>query len=149
MMIDEDTGLRPDTPWHVWAVGVVAMIWNAMGAYGYVMTQTRNEAHFAQLTPEQIELFTTMPGWATSAYAFAVWTAVFGSILLLLKRAFATTVFGLSFIGMLISMFHNFALAGAASVMHVSQLVFTAAILIIAVALFLYARAMTNRGVFA
>lgn len=147
MMIDEDTGMKPDTPWHIWLVGVLAVIWNAMGAYGYVMTQTRNEAHFSQLSPEQIELFTTMPVWATSAYAIAVWTAVLGSILLLLRSRFSTPMFGLSLAGMILSFFHNFALAGAGTVMAMSQLIFTGAIMIIALALFFYARSLANSGV--
>ncbi|MEM6667082.1 MAG: hypothetical protein AAF638_11840 [Pseudomonadota bacterium] len=147
MMIDEDTGMKPATPWHLWLVGALAVLWNAMGAYGNVMTLMQNEAHFAQLTPEQVELFTTMPIWAASAYAIATWAALLGSILLLIKSRFATVMFGVSLVGMIISFFHNFALAGAGSVMNASQLVFTAAIMIIALALFLYARAMANRGV--
>jgi len=27
------------TPWHVWVVGIVALLWNAMGALDYTMTE--------------------------------------------------------------------------------------------------------------
>jgi len=39
-----EAGVEP-TPWHLWVIGVVALVWSAMGALDYVMTQTRNEAY--------------------------------------------------------------------------------------------------------
>ena len=36
--------MTTSTPSRLWAVGVVALLWNGYGGYDYVMTQTRNEA---------------------------------------------------------------------------------------------------------
>lgn len=46
------------TPWHLWLIGVVALLWNAMGAFDYVMTQTRNDAYTSNFTAEQLAFFT-------------------------------------------------------------------------------------------
>ena len=40
------------TPVHLWIIGVIALLWNAMGAYDYLMTQTQNEAYMSNFTPE-------------------------------------------------------------------------------------------------
>jgi hypothetical protein len=41
------------TPWHLWVIGIVALLWSGMGAMDYVMTQTRNAAYMSAFTPEQ------------------------------------------------------------------------------------------------
>jgi len=33
-----------NTPKHLWVVGVVSLLWNAVGAFDYFMSKTRNEA---------------------------------------------------------------------------------------------------------
>lgn len=149
MMIDEDTGLKPDTPWHLWLVGILAVLWNAMGAFDYVMTQTRNEAYLASFTEEQLAFFTSFPTWMVFAWATAIWTSVIGSVLLLFKSKFSVPVFGISIVSMLISYFHNYVLENGAELMGAGGLLFTGVIIIVAFALFFYARGMAKRGVLA
>ena len=64
------------TPWHLWAVGVVGLLWSAMGAMDYVMTQTHNEAYMSAFTPEQLAFFYGIPIWAVATWAIAVWGGV-------------------------------------------------------------------------
>ena len=49
---------RTRAPWHLWAVGIVGLLWSAMGAFDYLMTQTENESYMARFTPEQLEVLT-------------------------------------------------------------------------------------------
>ena len=42
-------------PWHLWVVGIISLLWNAMGAFDYLMSQTRNEQYMAAFTPEQLD----------------------------------------------------------------------------------------------
>ncbi len=51
-----DVGVE-STPWHLWVIGIVALVWSALGAMDYVMTQTRNEAYMSGFTPEQLSFF--------------------------------------------------------------------------------------------
>jgi hypothetical protein len=136
------------TPRHLWVVGVVALLWNAMGAMDYIMTQTRNEAYLSSFTPEQLAFFHGFPTWVVAAWAIAVWGGVLGTILLLLRRRHAVWAFLASLIAMVLTAFHNYVLSNGMEVVgDAFSLGFTAAIFIIALALFLYARAMQKQNI--
>jgi hypothetical protein len=136
------------TPRHLWVIGVVALLWNAMGAMDYVMTQTRNEAYLSSFTPEQLAFFHGFPTWVVAAWAIAVWGGVLGTILLLLRRRHAVWTFLASLIAMVLTAFHNYVLSNGMEVVgDAFSLGFTAAIFIIALALFLYARAMQKQNI--
>jgi hypothetical protein len=74
------------TPWHLWLLGGVALLWNAMGALDYVMTQSRNEAYMSEFTPEHLTFFYAIPSWAIATWAIAVWGGVPGALLLFTLR---------------------------------------------------------------
>jgi hypothetical protein len=136
------------TPKHVWIVGILALLWNAGGAYDYLMTQTRNEAYMSKFTPEQLEYFYGFPAWVDSAWAIAVWGAVLGSVLLLLRRKLALPVFVVSLVAMVATTVHNYLLSDGLELMGgIGPAIFSVLIFAAAVALVLYTRAMAARGV--
>ncbi len=101
------------TPWHLWAVGVVTLLWNGFGCFDYFMTQTRKDEWFAQMgmTAAQTEYFNAMPAWTHAAWAIGVWGGALGAILLLLRRKWALPVFVASFLGWLGGAVYAFALS--------------------------------------
>lgn len=135
-------------PKHLWIVGVIALLWNGIGAFDYLMTETRNEAYMSRYTPEQLAYFYGFPAWAVGTWAIAVWGAVLGSVLLLLRKRLAVPVFAVSLAAMVVTTVYNYGLsdgwriAGGAG-----PLVFSVLIFAVAVALLLYARAMARRAV--
>ena len=136
------------TPWHLWVIGVIAVLWNAIGAFDYVMTETKNAAYMSGFPPEQLAWFYGLPMWVIAAWAIAVWGGVLGSVLLLLRRRLAVPVFLVSLAGLVITTFHNYVLSNGLEIFpDTFSRVFTAVIFAIAVALFFYARAMRERGV--
>lgn len=136
------------TPRHVWAVGAVALLWNAIGAMDYVMTQTRNEGYMAQFTPEQLEYFYAFPSWVVASWALSVWGGVLGSILLLMRRRLAEPVFLVSLVMLVLTTIHNFVLSNGAEIFaDTFSRVFMFVIFVGAVALYVYSRAMARRGV--
>ena len=137
------------TPRHLWVIGIVTLLWNAMGAFDYLMTQTQNESYMGQLTPEQIEFFYGFPSWVVAFWAIAVWGGVLGSILLLLRRRLAVSVFMVSFASMLITAIQNYVFSNALEVTGMFGLIFSAVIFLVALGLVLYSRAMRERGVLA
>ena len=140
----------PATPRHLWVVGVIALLWNAGGAMDYIMTETRNEAYMSSFTPEQLEFFYGFPTWVVAAWAIAVWGGVIGSVLLLARKRYAVQVFLVSLTAMVITTIHNYVLSNGLEVVGAPlTLVFTAAIFLGAVGLFVYARRMHERGVLA
>ena len=50
------------TPVHLWIVGALATVWNAFGAFDYLMTQTRNDALSRQFHRSAARLFRELPG---------------------------------------------------------------------------------------
>jgi len=135
------------TPKHVWIVGIIALLWNLMGAFDYVMTQTRNEAYMSQFDQAQLDYFYGFPAWYEFFWALAVWGGVIGCIFLLLRKRLATPVFLASFVAMVVSAVYNFGLSEGMAVMGTSGFAFTVAIFFVALGLVLYARAMSSRQV--
>ena len=138
---------NPKTPVHLWIVGAVALLWNAVGAFDYVATQMRLEGYMSQFSQEQLEYFYGFPAWAVAAWATAVWFALFGSVALLLRRRLAYLLFTISLLAMLLSTFHSFVLSEGAAMMGSGGVVFSGLIFIIALLLVWYSKAMTRRGV--
>lgn len=137
------------TPRHLWIVGIVALLWNLMGAWDYLMTQTKNEAYMGQFTPEQLEFFYGIPTWLVAFWAVAVWGSVLASVLLLLRKKLALPVFVVCFLCMVVTMIHNYGIAGGADVVGAMGLFFSVLIFVVALVLIIYARAMMRRGVLA
>ncbi len=137
------------TPWHVWLVGVVSLLWNAGGAFDYVMTVSKNDSYIAQFTPEQLDYFSSFPSWMMFSWTLGVWGAVLGSLLLLFRSGYAVMAFAFSLIGLAGSLIYNFVLTDVDYLELVGSggLWFTVAIVVVAVLLYLYARIMRQRGI--
>jgi hypothetical protein len=147
-MSEDQTASNGRAPWHLWVIGVLAVLWNSMGAFDYVMTETRNEGYMSHFTPEQLEYFYGFPAWVVAFWAIAVWGGVLGAILLLLRKKLAAGVFLVSFLSMVVTTIYNFGLSNGLEAMGGPfSLFFSALIFVFALLLFLYAKAMKNRGV--
>jgi hypothetical protein len=136
-------------PRHLWIVGVLAVLWNAIGAFDYTATQLRLESYMSAFTPQQLEYFYGFPAWAVAAWAFGVWGSFLGSIALLLRKSWAVWLFGASIAGLVFTTLYNFVLTDGAALMGPGAMAFSAIIWVIALLLFFYARAMAKRGVLA
>ena len=146
-MSEDRTATAPGTPWHLWVLGVLALLWNGFGAYDYLMTQTQNASYMASFTPEQLEYFYGFPTWVVAFWAIAVWFGVLGAILLLARKRLAAPIFLISFVAMVLTSIHNFLLSDGLKVMGGMGAAFSLAIFIIALFLWLYARALVRQGV--
>jgi hypothetical protein len=142
------------TPAHLWIVGILSLLWNCFGAYDYTMTKTQGAKYIAASMPgvdanAALAWINGMPLYAQVGWALGVWLALLGSILLLIRSRWAVWSFGLSLVGAILSLGYQLVLAppmpGAEN--SVMMKVMPAVILIIAVALFLYARAQERKGV--
>lgn len=144
-MTDERAAGRP---WHLWAVGLLSLLWNSAGATDYTMTNTRNAAWLAAMTPEQMAWIDSFPFWATTAWALGVWGAVLGSILLLARSRWAVPAFAVSLAGLVGTTIYQYGVGGMpASLKTGGGMAFTAALWAVAVLLLWYAIRMRARGV--
>jgi len=148
------TTVQARTPIHLWIVGILSLLWNCFGAYDYTMTRTHNMDYLKSAMPgvdPQVGLawIEGMPMYAQFGWGLGVWLALLGSIFLLIRSRWAVWSFGLSLAGAVVSLGYQMALAppmpGApqSAMMKAMPIV----IIAVAVALFLYARAMEKKGV--
>ena len=137
------------TPWHLWVVGVVSLLWNAMGAMDFIMTQSRSEAWLSNFTEAQLDFFNNVPGWVVVFWAAAVFGAVAGSVLLLMRSKFAFPVFAVSLVAMLVTTVRNYVMANAFEVTGAGAAVFSLIIFGVGLALVWYSRSMQTAGVLA
>ncbi len=142
-----ESGGKPATPWHLWVVGVIAVIWNSGGAVDYTMTQMRNESYMSAFTPEQLDYFYAFPAWADAVWALGVWGAFIGSLLLLLRSRYAVIAFGISLVGLLGSTIYQMTVDKPVSLITPGIWIFTAAIWLSVILLLWYALRMTKKGV--
>lgn len=137
-------------PLHLWIVGIVSLFWNAGGAYDYVMTRSDAAAYLAAQPPARLAMLEQAPLWFGLTWALGVWFSVIGSLLLLVRSRFAAPAFGLSLLGLIGSSVYTYGIADGGSMLAAAgtpAIVFSIAIPLILVALWVYARGMTKRGV--
>ena len=139
--------LNTKVPRDLWIVGIVSVLWNAVGAFDYSASQLRVESYMSQFTPEQLAYFYGFPAWAVAAWAIAVWGSLLGSLFLLLRKASAVWLFGVSIVAMVLTGIYSYVLTDGLALMGTGGAIFTAVIWLIAFSLYFYARAMVRRGV--
>lgn len=142
------------TPWHLWVVGLVTLIWNSFGAYDYLMSKTGNREYLAQMMEPTgvsvdgaIAYIDAMPLWADIAWGLGVWGAVAGSVLLLLRNRFAFHAFALSLVGLLLGIVHQWTNPMPEMTDTTTPIIFTLIIFAITIFLLWYSRRMTATGV--
>ncbi|PHY14147.1 hypothetical protein CSW58_01085 [Caulobacter sp. B11] len=143
------TGSTVKAPWHLWLVGVFAVLFNAIGVFDFVMSMAQGPKYLASagMTPEQIAHYQTMPAWMTMVWAVGVFGAFAASILLLLRRSLAFPVFALSLAAFLVSLLYTYVLTNGGAVMG-RQMAMTIAMIAVLLVLFsAYARWMSARDV--
>ena len=95
-------------PGSFWVVAVLGLLWNSFGAYDYSMTEFRVPSYLAQFPPGMIEQLREMPGWSVALWALGVWGSFFGSVFMLLLRAWAGPAFLVSLVAALLSFSYQF-----------------------------------------
>lgn len=147
-----DAGVRPPAertraPWHLWAVGIVSLLWNAMGAFDYLATQLRLDFYMSQFGEVELAYFYGFPAWVVAFWALGVWGSFLGSVALLLRRAWAVWLFGISIAGLLVTTIYSFGMSEGAEIMGTGGAIFTAVLWVVIILLFLYSRAQAKKGV--
>ena len=137
------------TPWHIWVVGVVALLFNSIGVFDFVMSMAQGAEYQASagMTPDQIAHYQQMPSWMTVVWAVGVFGAFLASILLLLRRKQAALAFIVSLAAFAVSLLYTYVLTNGGDVMG-QQMAITSAVIAGLLAFFSwYSRFMTQRGV--
>lgn len=134
-------GDRTKAPWHLWVVGIVTLLFNAMGILSYMATKLGMLAEMG-MTPEQIAFMDSYPAWANALWALGVWGAFAGSVLLLLRSRFAVPAMLVALLGLIGTTVYHYALIELPAAMQAPAL--DVAIWVVTVFLLVYARTMRS-----
>ena len=137
------------TPWHVWLVGTIAVLFNTIGVFDYVMSMTQGASYMASagMTPAQIAHYQAMPTWMMAVWAIGVWGAMLGSVLILLRNKLAAPVFAVSLAAFLLSVLYTYVLTDGGDIMGPQMAITSVVIAALLVCFMTYAWLMAKRGV--
>ena len=98
------TAAEARTPVHLWIVGLLGLLWNAMGCFDYLMTVTSNQTYLGKMPADTVAYMASLPKWLTAMWALGVWGGLAGSVLLLIRSRHSVLAFGLSLIGAVVGL---------------------------------------------
>jgi hypothetical protein len=134
----------PRTPWHLWVVGIVSLLWNGSGTVTIMLAQA---GRLPGVSPDEAAYYAAQPTWFVLVTDVALLAAVAAAVALLLRKKAAAALFALSLIVVLMTNTYELA-AGTSRVLEErGAAVFNLVIAAIAVLQLVYAWAMRKRGV--
>jgi membrane-anchored protein YejM (alkaline phosphatase superfamily) len=136
-------------PWHLWLVGVIAVLFNAIGVFDFVMSMAQGASYMASagMTPAQIAHYQELPIWMLAVWAIGVWGAMLGSVLILLRNRLAFPVFAISLATFLVNLVYTYVLTDGGQIMGRSMAIVSVVITVLLVFFMSYSRLMTRRSV--
>ena len=143
------TDMTNKAPWHLWVVGVIAVLFNGIGVFDFVMSMAKGASYMARagMTPAQIAHYQQMPIWMVAVWAIGVWGAMLGSVLILLRNRVAFPVFAVSLTAFLVSLVYTYVLTNGGQIMG-PQMVIASGVITALLLLFMwYSWLMTKRAV--
>ncbi len=84
------------TPWHLWVIGALAVLFDGFGSFDFTATVTKFEPYMGLYPEHYLAYLAAMPLWMLVAWGLAVWSGLIGSVILLLRKSSAVILLGLS-----------------------------------------------------
>ncbi|MCZ6588967.1 MAG: hypothetical protein O7B24_13580 [Alphaproteobacteria bacterium] len=141
-MSDETVGR---VHWSFWAIGAVALIWNAMGVMNFFMQM--NADTLASFPESQRAIIEGRPTWATAGFAMAVFGGALGCLLLLLRKSAAFYLFVASLLGVIVTSAYTLGMAGSTTDFSPFEIVMIILMpLVVAAFLIWYSKRAGNKG---
>ena len=136
---------------HLWIVGIASLLWNAFGCYDYLMSRLRNTDYLKSMMPDvdpqaMLAYIDGFPIWASIGWGLGVWFGLAGTVLLLIRSRHAVLALGVSLVGAVLGLGYQLMnpMRGVEGFMATGMPI---VIILVALGLFLYARAMEKRAV--
>jgi len=144
--MNSTTTVAPKRSLGFWLIGVFALVWNLIGVAMWYLQVNMSAEQLAAMTEPQRQVYEATPGWLNIAFAVAVFAGVLGALGLLLKKRWASTMFLLSLIALLVQMIGAYVVTPAWAAYGPVGLVMPAVLLLIALFLLWYANKAQARN---
>ena len=128
-------------PWHLWVVGVLALLWYASGAFTIGMAQA---GRLPDISADEAAYYAAQPLWFVLLTDVALLSAVAGAAALLLRRRAAVWLFVVSLVAIVATNIYDLASGTSRALANDGAMILTAVIAVTAVLMLVYARAMAK-----
>ncbi len=135
--------MNAPTPKWFWGVSLAGLAWNLLGVIAFFVQMTMD---LSTLPEAQREFYEQMPGWATAAFAAAVFGGALGCIGLLLRKSWAVIVLAVSVLGIAVQASHSIFIGNGVEVFGAQGLAMPIITFGIGVALVVFGRYAATRG---
>ena len=129
-----------------WAIAVIALFWNLIGAFIYLSDLFISSEDIAKMEPGMQELYLNSTIFQKVIYGIGVGGGVLGSIGLLLRKPLAVSFFLISLVGVTLQFCYGVLFTNAVEVLGVTSLIMPAFVILIASFLFWYSRNSRAQG---
>lgn len=142
-----DQSVKSGAPTWYWILGALLLLWAAAGIFAfYSQLTTPYEQMVAEMGKVAADCIKGMPSWLWWVYGIAVWSGTFGSIALLLRRAWAQPLYLISLIAVIVQFGHSFLVARIQDIMGWGTAAFPAFIIAMAIFQLWFAGSAKKKG---
>jgi hypothetical protein len=132
------------TPWHLWVVALLTLLWNGSGAVTIGMAQMGRRL---DMDPSEVAYYAQQPFWFVLATDVAMLLPIAAGVALLLRSRVAVWLFGLGVAVILLNNAYDLAAGTSLALSGQDWRAVTLAVVVIAAAQAGYAWMMRRRGV--
>ena len=132
------------TPWHLWAVAILTLLWNGSGAVTILLAQM---GRLPNIDPDEAAYYAAQPSWFVISTEIATFAPVAAAVALLVRNQLAVWLFALSLGLILVNNVYELVAGTSRALVNQGALIVTAIIVVIAALQLVYANAMKKRGV--
>jgi len=133
-------------PKYYWIASGLALLWAIAGCAAYLSQVGMSPEDLAKLPQGQRDIWLAMPGWVIAAYAVAVWSALGGTLGLLLRRRWARLLLLISLIGIIVQFGWTFLATPVLQTEGTMSAAFPLFILLAGISMLMLARIADNNG---
>ena len=130
-------------PWHLWPVGVLALLWNGSGAITIFMAQ----AGKIVVSPDEAAYYAAQAMWFVVLTDAALIGAIAAAVALLFRSRTAVTLFGLALVASVLANAYDIVAGTSRALVGRGALFVTMLIVVIGLLELLYAVAMSRRSI--
>lgn len=137
-------GQERRSPWHLWAVAVLTLLWNGSGAVTILLAQM---GRLPGISADEAAYYALQPLWFVISTDVATFAPIAAAVALLVRNQLAVWLFALSLALILINNVYELIAGTSRALVNQGALIVTIVIVVIAILQVFYSNAMKKRGV--
>ena len=127
-------------------VAVIALLWNLMGCAAFAAEMLIQEEMMKTMTPEAQEWAKGIPGWIYVVYFLAVSSGTLACIGLLVRKSWATPLFAVSLVSVVIQMGYTMFIAKGSDVLGTADKIMSLVVIVLAAVLLWFSMYVRKRS---